>query len=351
MCQNAGIKIYMITGDHPLTAYFIGKKLNIITKQEEVATSEDIQKYMDMGEEIFDSYIKKVRICARATPMQKLAIVESLKRQGEFVAVTGDGVNDAPALKSANIGVAMGSGSDVAKETGDMIIADDNFSTIVTGIKEGRKAYNNIRNVIYLLLSTGLSEIILFVLSIVCDLPMPLTAIQFLWLNLITNGIQGDALAFEKTEIDIMKEKVRNTKEGIFNRLLVQEIGISALTISLLTFAFYYYLYVIKGVDIVVARTYIMLIMVFMENIHIFNCRSERLSVLRLYENDNMFVIVSLILANIIQIIIIRNANIASIFELTTIPLTNAISLLSLTIPLIIAMEIFKKYVQKSKNY
>ena len=166
-CKNAGIKVYMITGDHPLTAYFIGKKLNIISDFNEVATGEDIKKNMELGEDIFDKYISKVRICARTTPMQKLAIVESLKRQGEFVAVTGDGVNDAPALKSANIGVAMGSGSDVAKETGDMIIADDNFSTIVTGIKEGRKAYNNIRNVIYLLLSTGFSEIILFVMSII----------------------------------------------------------------------------------------------------------------------------------------------------------------------------------------
>ena len=142
----------MITGDHPLTAYYIGKRLNIISDYSEVATGDDIKKYIELGEEIFDKYIKEVKICARTTPMQKLAIVESLKRQGEFVAVTGDGVNDAPALKSANIGVAMGSGSDVAKETGDMIIADDNFSTIVNGVKEGRKAYNNIRNVIYLLL-------------------------------------------------------------------------------------------------------------------------------------------------------------------------------------------------------
>lgn len=341
-CKKAGIKIYMITGDHPLTAYYIGKRLNIISDYSEVATGDDIKKYIELGEEIFDKYIKKVKICARTTPMQKLAIVESLKRQGEFVAVTGDGVNDAPALKSANIGVAMGSGSDVAKETGDMIIADDNFSTIVNGVKEGRKAYNNIRNVIYLLLSTGLSEIILFIMSIICDLPTPLTAIQFLWLNLITNGIQGAALAFEKNDVNIMCEKIRDTKEGIFNKLLISEIFISSIVIAFITFAVYHYLYIVSGLDITTVRTYIMLIMVFMENIHILNCRSEKESIYKTPLKDNLFVIITLILANIIQIIIVRNLSLASIFELTTIPIVNAITLFILTIPLIVVMEIFK---------
>lgn len=348
-CKKAGIKIYMITGDHPLTAYFIGKKLNIISNYNEIATGDDLSKQMELGEEAFDNYIRKVKVCARTTPMQKLAIVESLKRQGEFVAVTGDGVNDAPALKSANIGVAMGSGSDVAKETGDMIIADDNFSTIVTGVKEGRKAYNNIRNVIYLLLSTGLSEIILFVMSIICNLPIPLTAIQFLWLNLITNGVQGDALALEKNDINIMKEKVRDKKEGIFNRLLLNEIFISSIIIALITFGLYHYLYTIMGLDIVVARTYVMILMVFMENIHIFNCRSEKTSIYRIHMKDNLFVIITLVIANIMQIVIIRIPTLASLFGLTCIPLINAISLLTLTIPLILAMEIFKAIINKKE--
>ena len=349
-CKNAGIKIYMITGDHPLTAYFIGKKLNIISDFLEVTTGEEINKKMALGDNAFDEFIKSVKICARTTPMQKLAIVESLKRQGEFVAVTGDGVNDAPALKSANIGVAMGSGSDVAKETGDMIIADDNFSTIVTGVKEGRKAYNNIRNVIYLLLSTGFSEIILYVLSIICNMPIPLTAIQFLWLNLITNGIQGDALAFEKNDINIMKEKVRNTKEGIFNKLLLSEIIISAVTIAIITFSVYHYLYNIMGIDVVLARTYVMIIMVFMENIHIFNCRSEYTSLLKVRVKDNLFVIITLTIANIIQVLIVRFEAVAKVFELTTMPTAQAICLILYTIPLLIIMEFFKLYINRSKE-
>ena len=244
----------------------------------------------------------------------------------------------------------MGSGSDVAKETGDMIIADDNFSTIVTGVKEGRKAYNNIRNVIYLLLSTGFSEIILYVLSIICNMPIPLTAIQFLWLNLITNGIQGDALAFEKNDINIMKEKVRNTKEGIFNKLLLSEIVISAAVIAIITFSVYHYLYNIMKIDIVTARIYRMLILVFMETMHIFNCRSEHISAFKVKVKDNLFVIITLIIANVIQVIIVRFENVAKVFELTTIPTINASLLILYTIPLVIIMEFFKMYINRTKK-
>lgn len=349
-CKNAGVKVYMITGDHPLTAYYIGERLGIVSNYDGVATGDDIEAELKSGKKNFDEYLKSIRVCARVTPTQKLEIVESLKRQGEFVAVTGDGVNDAPALKSANIGIAMGSGSDVAKETGDMIIVDDNFSTIVTGVKEGRKAYNNIRNVIYLLLSTGFSEIILFVLSIVCNMPIPLTAVQFLWLNLITNGIQGDALAFEKNDIGIMKDKVRSTKEGVFDKLLLSEILISAAAIALIVFGLYNYLYNIRGLDVVTVRTYIMVVMVFMENIHIFNCRSEKVSIFKVKLRDNYFVVSTLIITSIFQIIIVMIPGLANVFELGTIPFSSTIGLLLLTVPIIALMEVFKIFVRRSRN-
>ena len=212
MCENAGIKTIMITGDQKNTAEAIGKKLGIN------------------------------KIYSRVTPMEKLEIVNNLKADDEFVAVTGDGVNDVPALKAANIGVAMGSGTDIAKDTGNMIITDDNFSTIVKGIEEGRRAYNNIRKVIYLLLSTGFSEIILFVLSIIFNFPIPLLAIQLLWLNLITNGIQGDALAFEEDKENVLNKKIKRQK--IFDNLMIKEITISAIIMSVLEFVFYVYLYI-----------------------------------------------------------------------------------------------------------
>lgn len=311
MCKNAGIKTIMITGDQKNTAEAIGKKLKIN------------------------------KIYSRVTPMEKLEIVNNLKAEDEFVAVTGDGVNDVPALKSANIGVAMGSGTDIAKDTGNMIITDDNFSSIVKGVEEGRRAYNNIRKVIYLLLSTGFSEIILFVFSIIFNLPIPLLAIQLLWLNLITNGIQGDALAFEEDKEDVLNKKVK--KQKIFDKLMIKEITISALIMSIIEFVFYMYLYKVKNLDIVTVRTYLLTLMVFMENIQIFNCRSERISMFKIPGSNNRFLIISIIITLCIQTIIVRIPEVARFFGLTTIPTENIGILFLGIIPLIIGMEIFKK--------
>ena len=290
-CKKAGIGITMITGDYKLTAETIAKRLEI--------------------EEVY----------ARVTPMDKLNIVEKLKGEGEIIAVTGDGVNDTPALKIADIGVAMGSGTDIAKETGSMIIVDDNFSSIVHGIEEGRRAYNNIRKVIYLLLSTGFSEIILFIFSIIVGLPIPLLAIQFLWLNLISNGIQGDALAFEKDKEDVMNKKTKRKKEVIFNKLLITKT---------------------KQYDITTIRSLLLTLMVFIENIHIFNCRSENLSIFKIPIKNNIFLIASIIITTLIQILIVTNESLASIFKLSVISGRQIIILLILTIPVIIIMEIFK---------
>ena len=311
MCRKAGIKTIMITGDQKNTAEAIGKKLNIN------------------------------KIYSRVTPMEKLEIVNNLKASDEFVAVTGDGVNDVPALKAANIGVAMGSGTDIAKDTGDMIITDDNFSSIIKGVEEGRRAYNNIRKVIYLLLSTGFSEIILFVLAIIFNLPIPLVAIQLLWLNLITNGVQGDALAFEKDKEDVLSKKVK--KQKIFDKLMINEIFVSAITMSVIEFIFYFYLYKIKNLDIVLVRTYLLTLMVIIENIQIFNCRSERLSIFKITGSNNRFLMISIIITLCLQVIIVRSQEMANVFNLTTISIENIGALFLLAIPVLVVMEIFKK--------
>lgn len=312
ICNKAGIKVVMITGDNPITADSIGKKIGI----------KDIY--------------------ARVTPLEKLQIVEKLKEKENFVAVTGDGVNDTPALKTANIGIAMGSGTDIAKETANMIIVDNNFSSIVKGIEEGRRAYNNIRKVIYLLLSTGFSEVILYVLSIICNIPIPLTAIQLLWLNLISNGIQGDTLAFEKDIEDVMKKK--DTKEKIINKLLVSEIAISSTIMALIEFTFYIYLLKVVKMDITTIRTYILTLMVFMENIHIFNCRSETISCFKIPGTNNIFLIFSIIITCLLQLVIIKIPIITNFFGFTPLTIDNVIPLFILTIPIIIVMELFKKY-------
>ena len=312
-CKTAGIKVSMITGDNKITADAIAKRLGI----------EDVH--------------------ARVSPMEKLEIVEKFKNEGDFIAVTGDGVNDTPALKAANIGIAMGSGTDIAKETGNMIIADDNFSNIVKGIEEGRRAYNNIRKVIYLLLSTGFSEIILFILTIFLGLPIPLLAIQLLWLNLISNGIQSNALAFEKDIEDVMKKKVKSKDEKIFNKLLISEIAISALSMAIIELILYVYLLKVKNYDMTLIRTILLTLMVFIENIHIFNCRSEKISTFKIPESNNRFLILSIIITTIIQIIIVSSRPLANLLNLTTLTNSQIVFLLLLAIPIIIIMELYKK--------
>ena len=310
ICKKAGIETVMITGDQKDTAEAIANRIGI------------------------------QKVYSRVTPIEKLEIVNKLKSEGKMVAVTGDGVNDTPALKTANIGVAMGSGTDIAKETGNMIITDDNFSSIVNGVEEGRHAFNNIRKVLYLLLSTGFSEVILFILAILFDMPIPLIAIQLLWLNLISNGIQGAALAYEKDIENVMKRK---RSDNIFDSLMISEIVVSATVMSLIEFIIYLFLYKIKKMDIVSVRSYLLTFMVFVENIHIFNCRSEKISIFKIPLNNNIFLILSIFITTIIQIIIVSNNFLSNILHLTTISLESIFILLLFTIPLIIMMEAFKK--------
>ena len=265
----------MITGDHPLTAFSIAKDLGIAKDYSEVANGDLIEKELAKGKISFDKFVKTKKVYTRVTPIQKLEIVESLKRNGEFVAVTGDGVNDSPAIKSANIGVAMGGGSDVAKETSNMIIIDNNFMSIVAGVEEGRNAYSNIRKVIYMLVSCGLAEVLFFILSILTNMPMPLVAVQLLWLNLVTDGLQDLALSFEVAEEDIMDEKPRDPKESVFDKLLTSEILISGLFMGILVYIVWIYLINHLGMDENVARGYVIALMVFIQNIHVFNCSSE----------------------------------------------------------------------------
>lgn len=341
-CKNAGIKVVMITGDHPLTAFSIARDLDLVKNYDEVATTEEIDKNFAQGEEIFDKFVKSKKVFTRVTPIQKLHIVESFKRMKEFVAVTGDGVNDAPAIKAANVGIAMGSGTDVAKETASMIITDDNFMSIVSGIKEGRTAYSNIRKVVYFLLSCGVAEVLFFLLSIIFDLPMPLIAIQLLWLNIVTDGIQDMALSLEIEDDDIMKIKPRKTEESIFNKRLIEEILIAGLFIGILVFLVFKYL-INKDVSINISRSIIMTLMVFIQNMHVLNCRNEYKSIFKINFSKNKFILFGILSAIILQIIVMESDVLSIALKTTTISATNIIFLFMLSISTIIVMEIYKK--------
>lgn len=342
-CKKAGIKVVMITGDHPLTAFAIAKELGLCKSFDEVTTGEEIEKYLKNGNKEFDKLIKSKRVFTRVTPLEKLEIVNSFKRQGEFIAVTGDGVNDAPAIKAANIGIAMGSGTDVAKETGTMIIMDDNFMSIVAGIEEGRNAYSNIRKVVYLLLSCGLSEVLFFTLSILFNLEVPLLAIQLLWLNIVTDGLQDMALSFEREEKEIMKEKPRSPKESIFDKLMLQQTLLAGITIGLIVFGVW--LYLIKGINMPVesARGYIMMLMVFMQNLHVLNCRSEKISAFKLPLSRNWFVVFSIFGSIILQILIMEIDVLSKFLKTNSMPIIDILYIFLASVPILIVMELFKK--------
>lgn len=345
-CAKAGINVIMITGDHPLTAFSIAKDLELSDSFDEVTTTDEVKEMLKKGNAEFDKFVKSKKVFSRVTPLDKLEIVESLKRSGEFICVTGDGVNDAPALKSANIGIAMGSGTDVAKETADMIVLDDSFSSIVDGVKEGRGAYSNIRKVSYMLLSCGLAEVLFFCLSIMFNLPMPLVAIQLLWLNIVTDGLQDFALSFEKTEEGVMEEPPRKTSDTLFNKELLMEVLIAGLTMGIIVFMVWNSL-LKNGMDVNTARGYIMALMVFMQNIHVLNCRSEKSSTFKISLKKNLWIPVVIISSIMLQIIVMETPILSKLLKTTSVPLLNMLELLGFSIIILVVVEIFKVFKRK----
>jgi calcium-translocating P-type ATPase len=340
-CASAGIKVVMVTGDHPLTAYAIAKDLGLCSNQTEVATGTDVEKYLKQGQKAFDKFVSCIRVFSRVTPLEKLEIVNSFKRQGEFVAVTGDGVNDAPAIKAANIGIAMGSGTDVAKETASMIITDDNFTSIVSGIKEGRTAYSNIRKITLFLLSCGIAEVSFFLLAIALGYPIPLLAIQLLWLNIVTDGLQDISLSFEKTEDNTMKEKPRDTNESLFSKDLALEVGIIGFSISLIIFITWKIL-IDGGSNVDHASVIIMMLMVFIQNFNVLNCRSEKRSVFKESLLDNPLIIITVVGSILLQIIMGQIPITAKFLKVEPLLAITVVKLLLLSLIILVIYDIYK---------
>ncbi|MGE4397467.1 MAG: cation-translocating P-type ATPase, partial [Sulfurimonas sp.] len=284
--EEAGIEVVMVTGDHPNTAFYIARELGIAISRDEIMDGVAIAHWKERGAQ--KEEIANKRVFARVSPEQKQLIVKTFQELGHFVAVTGDGVNDAPALKFANIGIAMGkSGTDVARESSDLILTDDHFGSIVNGVEEGRVAYDNIRKVIHLLIATGFAEIVLVLLSIIFFIPIPLLPVQILWLNLVANGIQDVALAVEKAEPGVLKRKPRDPKEPIFNRTMISRVVVGGLHMGISAFALFYTLLEF-GYQEEAARNITLLMMVLFENVHAFNSRSENRSIFNIDHAKNM---------------------------------------------------------------
>lgn len=346
-CRDGGIKVGMVTGDHPLTAQVLAKELGIARQgvarsDDEPVTGEQLKQAFKENKTEFNNLVNTKRVFARVEPHQKMQIVESLINNGEFVAVTGDGVNDAPALKHAHVGISMGKrGTDVARENSDLILTDDNFASIVEGIKQGRIVYNNIRKVIFLLISTGAAEITLVILSILMGLPLPLMPLQLLWLNLVTNGIQDVALVFEPEEGHELKRPPRHPDEPIFNRLMLERVIINAVVMGCLAFAVFYW-QISQGVNEDNARNVTLLLMVLFENVHVFNSRSETLSIFRQNFFSNPLLLFGMLAAQSIHIIAMHTPGLSSILMVQPVSLTLWIQLLGIALLLILVDELHK---------
>ncbi len=346
-CHKAGLQVVMITGDHPATALAIAKELGLATEWSQVITGSELECKGESDIDRLAHGISEKNVFARVTPLQKKDLVLAFKSLGHFVAVTGDGANDAPALKAAHIGVAMGSGAELARESASIVLTDDNFASIVAGVEEGRFTYDNLRNIIHLLLSTGLAELLTVILALIFLVPIPFLAVQLLWLNLVTNGIQEIGLAFEKGDPDAMRRLPRAPGEKIFDRLMVGELILSGITITVVVFITWEWEINRYGIDLTHARSVVMMLMVMMQNFHVLNCRSERRSLFRLPFRNNPILVMSIVLAQSIHISAAYIPGLRDLLHLQPMTFKEWTLLLPLAFIIFVVMEIFKWFVRK----
>ncbi|MGB3223734.1 MAG: HAD-IC family P-type ATPase [Desulforhopalus sp.] len=306
-CHRSGIRVVMVTGDHARTASAIARKTHLgqsvlsergkpaqeseeeIDKRLESYTGQQISR-MDDAE--FDKVLETANVFARVEPLQKLRLVNRLKENNEIVAVTGDGVNDAPALKTAHIGAAMGAGTDVAKDASDMVITDNNFASVYAAVREGRTAFRNIRMATFFLLSTGAADILIILSALVAGWPLPLLPAQILWCNVVTNGIADVALAFEPGEQALYDRSPRPPQEGVLNRVLLERLVLVGIWLSIGTLAMFWWKSGGSEGNLDVARTAALTTLVLFQKVHVFNCRSESVSIFKksLLKNKVLFI-------------------------------------------------------------
>ena len=337
-CKDAGIKTVMITGDHLETAKAIAKDLGILNNGEKAITGQELDK---MTQEQLEKNIKEYSVFARVTPEHKVRIVKAWQRNGAVVAMTGDGVNDSPALKNANIGIAMGkNGTDVAKNAADIILTDDNFVTIVEAVKQGRNIYDNIKKAVHFLLSTNIGEIVTIFVGLILGLKSPLLAIQLLWINLVTDSLPAIALGLEKPEKDIMQRKPIDSKKGIFanglwNKIILEGTMIGVLTLVAFSIGNKYY-------TLEVARTMAFLSIGFLELIHSINVKNEK-SIFETGLFENKYLVGSFVLGIFVQAIVVVVPAFAKVFEVVPLSLTQWIITIAISILPIPVIELQKK--------
>ena len=338
ICKNAGIKTVMITGDHIITAKAIARELGILYGKDLAITGKELDNISDKE---LEKNIMRYSVFARVSPEHKVRIVNAYRKAGNVVAMTGDGVNDAPALKNADIGIAMGqNGTDVAKNASDMILTDDNFVTIVSAVKEGRNIYDNIKKAIHFLIATNVGEIVTIFFGLLLGLESPLLAIQLLWINLVTDSIPAIALGLERPEIDIMDKKPKDTKKGIFADGLWGNIFVEGMMIGILTLLAFSIGNNKYGLEI--ARTMAFVCLGMLELVHSFNIKSDK-SIFKVGIFENRFLIGAFLLGTILQCGIVFVPMFTKIFKLTQLNIIQWVYCITISILPIIIMECQKK--------
>ncbi|USK30521.1 calcium-translocating P-type ATPase, SERCA-type [Bacillus sp. CMF21] len=315
-CRQAGIKTVMITGDHVNTARAIAKQLDLLPANGKVIDGAALSA---MPNEELVQIVDDIYVFARVSPEHKLKIVKALQSRGHIVAMTGDGVNDAPAIKAADIGISMGiTGTDVAKEASALILVDDNFATIKLAIKEGRNIYENIRKFIRYLLASNVGEILVMLFAMLLALPLPLVPIQILWVNLVTDGLPAMALGLDQPEGDLMQRKPRHHKEGVFARGLGWKVISRGFLIGIVTLAAFMIVYHRDPDNLIYAQTIAFATLVMAQLIHVFDCRSERSVFLR-NPFENLYLVGAVISSVLLMLAVIYYAPMQPIFH--TVPI------------------------------
>ena len=363
-CKNAGIKTVMITGDHKITAIAIAKSLGILENEEEALTGAELEK---MSDEDLTKNIRKYSVYARVSPEHKVRIVKAWQANGEIVAMTGDGVNDAPALKTADIGCAMGIvGTDVSKEAADVILTDDNFATIVSSVEEGRRIYDNILKAIQFLLSSNVGEVItLFVAILITpllgnlfgidiNLIVPLLPIHILWINLVTDSLPALALAVDPAQKDVMDRKP-NKNKSVFTKGMVWRIAYQGILIGLITIIAFIVglatpdenLPVIEGltneeIKVEIGQTMAFCVLAFSQLVHVFNVRDNKTSIFKTGIFSNKQLILAVLASAALMFIILLIPALRHIFSIPVLPVGNVLEIVILSLMPLIIVELFK---------
>ena len=343
--QAAGITVRMITGDHAETAYTIGKKLGLVEQRSQVLDCREIDK---LSERELRAKVRDIRVFARVVPEAKHRILGVLKSY-EIAAMTGDGVNDVPALTNAHLGIAMGSGSQIAKDAGDIVLLDDNFASIIRGVEGGRVIFDNIRRILYHSLGTNLGEVLVFILALAIGLPLPVVAVQILWINLVTDTSLDIPLGFEPAEEDVMKRPPRGVTQGLLDRHIIERFVIVGVFMALVTvYVFWFFL---QSHSLAYAQTIAFTVLVVVQWANAFNARSEFASIIHRIKVPNLAFYIGLAVAVGLQLLVLFGP-IAEVMHVVPVSLEDLlVPSLAAFIGVIVVGELHKWYSRNKYNY